>query len=128
MSNPSHPPTTVITPTDHGGIITITAAVGLTFAMCSMLIRVYARTAINGPWSHDDTALTLSTVSELSRSKWHASVDEINSDRVYGTIHCKNDISDEWLGESNSLDQSVETDSGGQGNMIVLDSCRHVPC
>lgn len=68
MSNTLTPPTTVITPTNHGGLITITAAVGLTFTLCSMLIRVYARMAINGPWSHDDTALTLSTVSEHSHS------------------------------------------------------------
>ncbi|MCJ1469213.1 hypothetical protein MMC07_007846 [Pseudocyphellaria aurata] len=68
MSNHLTAPTTVITPTDHGGLITITAAVGLTFALCSMLIRLYARAAINGPWSHDDTALALSTVMCVAQS------------------------------------------------------------
>ena len=63
MSNPTIPPPAVITPTDHGGLITITAAVGLTFAICAMLMRVYARTAINGPWGLDDTGLAMSTVS-----------------------------------------------------------------
>ena len=62
MSSHQSPPTTVITPTDHGGLITITVAVGMTFALCAMLIRAYARAAINGPWSHDDTALATSTV------------------------------------------------------------------
>lgn len=62
MSTHLSPPSTVITSTDHGGLITITVAVGMTFALCAMLIRAYARAAINGPWSHDDTALAASTV------------------------------------------------------------------
>ncbi|MCJ1269405.1 hypothetical protein MMC22_009297 [Lobaria immixta] len=64
----SSPPTTVITPTDHGGLITITVAVGMTFALCSMLIRFYARIAINGPWSHDDTGLACSTILCVAQS------------------------------------------------------------
>lgn len=114
----SSPPTTVITPTDHGGLITITVAVGMTFALCSMLIRFYARIAINGPWSHDDTGLACSTVSNVSPCSLGSSIDEIDADLVRGTIDCKNDISDERLGESNSLDQPFETDSSGKGKTI----------
>lgn len=62
MSNTEIPPSTVITPDNHGGLITITAAVGMTFALCSMGIRIYARTQINGPWSHDDSALLAAAV------------------------------------------------------------------
>lgn len=128
MSNTLSPPTTVITPTNHGGLITITAAVGLTFALCSMLIRVYARMAINGPWSHDDTALAVSTVSEHSHSlpAWIRPLMTFDSDLVCGTIDCKNDIRDEWLGESNSLAQSVQTDSSGKGKLIDRGPSRHV--
>lgn len=57
------PPTAVITPTDHGGLITICAACGMTFALISVLIRIYARDAINAVWSRDDTALAISAVS-----------------------------------------------------------------
>lgn len=124
MSNHTTAPTTVITPTDHGGLITITVAVGLTFALCSMLIRIFARVAINGPWSHDDTALAVSTVSEHSSCRLDASVNGIDVDNVCGTIHCQNDIGDAWLGESNSLDQSFETDRGGKGKLIDRGSRR----
>lgn len=65
MSSAPTPPKAVITSTDHGAIITITAACGMTFAMISFLIRIYARAAINGPWSHDDTTLAISMVSPL---------------------------------------------------------------
>ena len=62
MSYTPSPPSTIITPDNHGGLITITAAVGMTFALCSMGIRIYARTQINGPWGHDDSALLASAV------------------------------------------------------------------
>lgn len=62
MSTTQSPPLAVITPTNHGGFITITAAVGMTFAICATLMRVYARAAINGPWGHDDSVLAVSTV------------------------------------------------------------------
>lgn len=62
MPYTSTPPSTIITPDNHGGLITITAAVGMTFALSSMGIRIYARTQINGPWSHDDSALLASAV------------------------------------------------------------------
>lgn len=62
MSHTPAPPSTIITPENHGGLITITAAVGMTFALSSMGIRIYARTQINGPWSHDDSALLAAAV------------------------------------------------------------------
>lgn len=65
MSSTPTPPKPLITSTDHGGLITITAACGVTFALLAMLIRIYARAAINGPWSHDDTTLAVSMVSMI---------------------------------------------------------------
>ena len=63
MSAVLTPPAAVITPTDHGGLITITAACGMTFALLSVLIRIYARSAVNAPWRRDDYTLAVAAVS-----------------------------------------------------------------
>lgn len=59
-------------------------------------------------------------MSKVSPCSLGFSIDEIDSDLVRRTIYCKNDISDERLGESNSLDQSFETDSSRKGKPINL--------
>ena len=68
MSAAAASPTTVITSTDHGALITITAACGITFALLTVLIRIYARSAIHAPWKRDDTTLAVAAVSSKKTS------------------------------------------------------------
>jgi hypothetical protein len=55
------PPFTV-TDTDKRGIIVVVSVVLLSFLLVSYLTRIWVRLRVSGPWSYDDTTLTVATV------------------------------------------------------------------
>lgn len=120
MSHTQTPPSTIITPDNHGGLITITAAVGMTFALSSMGIRIYARTQINGPWSHDDSALLAAAVRLSStNSKCRAFVDDLPV-FLHLPIHCENDICSKRLRKDYWFDRSRKTAGSSKGSKQAL--------
>ncbi len=56
-------PVEVINATHHGGWVVITAALGLTFGIVCLLIRLYVRLIINPPFTRDDYVHSVATVS-----------------------------------------------------------------
>lgn len=56
------PPLEVITATDQGGVILIATALGIIFAIISLLIRVYLQLEIRHQISRDDVAVLLAMV------------------------------------------------------------------
>ena len=58
----------MITPDDHGGLVTIAAAAGLSYMLLCFLIRIYIRSAVSRRIGSDDATLALATVSVLSPS------------------------------------------------------------
>lgn len=59
------PPLTVITPTDHGGLVLIATALGLAFALISLLIRVFIRLEFQHQFALDDILAGLAMVRKL---------------------------------------------------------------
>lgn len=55
-------PLAVITPTDHSGLILITAALGLTFAVVSLFIRAYVRYEFSNRYARDDLLVAAAMV------------------------------------------------------------------
>ena len=55
-------PPFVVTSTDHGAYIIITASMGMSFAILSYLLRIYTRYHITGLWDWSDHAVTATTV------------------------------------------------------------------
>lgn len=103
MSSAPTPPNAVITATDHGAIITITTACGMTFALLSMLIRVFSRATINGPWSHDDTSLAVAMVSDFQIFCCFQQLN-LHLDFVRGPIGCKTRVSVSWAWKIHKVD------------------------
>lgn len=62
------PPAAVVTSTDHGGWITITAALGLPFVLFFLVVRVYIRMGISPPFRYDDAVLGIATVGPIEQS------------------------------------------------------------
>lgn len=56
------PPLTVISSTDQGGVVLIITALGMVFALVSILIRLYIRLQIRHTYEHDDTAVAIAMV------------------------------------------------------------------
>lgn len=56
------PPLTVISPTNQGGVILIITALGMVFALVSILIRLYIRLQIHHAYERDDTAIAVAMV------------------------------------------------------------------
>jgi hypothetical protein len=56
------PPLTVISPTNQGGVILIITALGMVFALVSILIRLYIRLQIRHAYERDDTAIAVAMV------------------------------------------------------------------
>jgi hypothetical protein len=57
----SKPPLT-INDTDKRGVILVVSVVLLSFLLVSFLTRIWVRLRVSGPWSYDDTTLTVATV------------------------------------------------------------------
>lgn len=57
------PPLSVITPTDHSGIVLIVTILGIIFALISIIIRVYIRLQRRNAFARDDVAATIAMVS-----------------------------------------------------------------
>ena len=55
-------PVEVTDATHHGGWVVITAALGLTFGIVCLLIRLYVRLIINPPFTRDDYVHSIATV------------------------------------------------------------------
>ena len=66
MSDPYPPgvsaPPLVITDTDKRGVIVVVTIVTLAFLLVAFLTRIWVRLRVSGPWSYDDTTLTVATV------------------------------------------------------------------
>lgn len=60
------PPTQHITPDNHGAYLTIVAAILMTWMLLCLAMRILIRTRFNGPWGHDDTAVSLGSVRRRS--------------------------------------------------------------
>lgn len=56
------PPLTVLTPTDQTGVLYITTAIGLVFAVISLLIRYFIRVDLQNKLSADDIVASLALV------------------------------------------------------------------
>ena len=56
-------PVEVTNATHHGGWVVITAALGLTFGIVCLLIRLYVRFIISPPFTRDDYVHSIATVS-----------------------------------------------------------------
>ena len=56
------PPIATITDDDHGGLVTIAVAVGLTYMLLCFGIRIHIRFAVDGGFGHDDITMALATV------------------------------------------------------------------
>lgn len=56
------PPLTVISPTNQGGVVLIITALGMVFALVSILIRLYIRLQIRHAYERDDTAVAIAMV------------------------------------------------------------------
>lgn len=55
-------PPLVITDTDKRGAVVVVAVVTLSFLLVAFLLRIYVRLRVSGPWSYDDTTLSIATV------------------------------------------------------------------
>lgn len=55
-------PLALITDSDRKGLVVVVAAITLSFLLACYLTRVYVRLRVSGPWSHDDSILSLATV------------------------------------------------------------------
>ena len=67
------PPIEVVSATNHGAWVIITAAIGLTIGLVCLMIRFYVRLAISPPFSRDDhvhTAATVRLASPSSKDLW----------------------------------------------------------
>ena len=63
------PPLVVISPTEKGGVIIITTALGLAFVLVSLLIRAYVRYGFSpGRFAWDDGLILAAAVSSLGPS------------------------------------------------------------
>ncbi|KFZ03048.1 hypothetical protein V502_11277 [Pseudogymnoascus sp. VKM F-4520 (FW-2644)] len=62
------PPLTVISPTNQGGVILIITALGMVFALVSILIRLYIRLQIRHSYERDDTAVAIAMVFSIIQS------------------------------------------------------------
>lgn len=66
MSDPTPPGVShapfIITDTDKRGVIVVVSIVLLSFLLVSFLTRIWVRLRVSGPWSYDDTTLTIATV------------------------------------------------------------------
>ncbi|KFY95000.1 hypothetical protein V498_03592 [Pseudogymnoascus sp. VKM F-4517 (FW-2822)] len=62
------PPLTVISPTDQGGVVLIITALGMVFALVSILIRLYIRLQIRHTYERDDTAVAIAMVFSIVQS------------------------------------------------------------
>lgn len=66
MSDPTPPGVAhapfIITDTDKRGVIVVVSIVLLSFLLVSFLTRIWVRLRVSGPWSYDDTTLTIATV------------------------------------------------------------------
>jgi hypothetical protein len=82
----SHP-TAVISPYDHSGWVTITAALGLCVVLIFFAIRVYIRTAISPKFGLDDIVLSVATVRELSQNIRHPAL-LIHMQGLHGPTIC----------------------------------------
>lgn len=56
------PPLTIITPTDHSGLVLIATALGFVFALVSLLIRAYVRYEFSRQFARDDVLVTVAVV------------------------------------------------------------------
>ena len=55
-------PLTVISPTDQGGVVLIVTALGMIFAIVSILIRMYIRLQLRHIFEHDDSVVMIAMV------------------------------------------------------------------
>ncbi|KFY38630.1 hypothetical protein V494_04294 [Pseudogymnoascus sp. VKM F-4513 (FW-928)] len=62
------PPLTVISPTNQSGVLLIVTALGLVFALVSILIRLYIRLQIRHAYERDDTAVAVAMVFSIIQS------------------------------------------------------------
>lgn len=53
----------LITSTDRRGLITVIAAILLSFVLTTFFTRLYIRLRVSGPWRKDDNAVMVATVS-----------------------------------------------------------------
>lgn len=56
------PPLSVITPTDQGGVVLIVTALGMIFALISIIIRVYIRLQLRNAFARDDVVVSVAMV------------------------------------------------------------------
>lgn len=63
----SSSPPFLITDTDKRGVIVVVSVVLLSFLLVAFLTRIWVRLRVSGPWSYDDTTLTIATVGAIPK-------------------------------------------------------------
>ena len=63
---PEGPRAAVISPDDHGGLVTIAAGVTLSWMLLCFVARIYIRVGVNKAFGHDDVAVAVATVGASS--------------------------------------------------------------
>ena len=59
-----HAPFATVTDDDHRAWIIVSAAMGVSFTLLTLLVRVLSRLYVNRGWALDDTFAVMSTVSQ----------------------------------------------------------------
>ena len=69
-SNSSAPvaPLDVISSTDRSGLIVLTNTLLLIFVLICLVVRIFTRIRISGPWLQDDTLISAATVCTIHQS------------------------------------------------------------
>jgi hypothetical protein len=69
MSSTGGGPHLVVSSGDHEAYVVLTAVSCLTWTLLVLIVRLYLRLRLNGPFGHDDTAASIATASLLYSSK-----------------------------------------------------------
>lgn len=77
------PPLTVISPTNQGGVVLIITALGMVFALVSILIRLYIRLQIRHAYERDDAAVAVAMVGKYGSDSLESELIVIRYSRSY---------------------------------------------
>ena len=68
MASTTGGPRLVVSSRDHEALIVLTAVICLTWTILVFIVRLYLRLRLNGPFSYDDWAASVATVSRVCQS------------------------------------------------------------
>lgn len=80
------PPLTIITSTDASGIVLVATALGLVFALISLLIRVFIRLEFRHQFGRDDIVATLAMVGPCQVDNHERQLTVARSSRCYNRV------------------------------------------